>query len=85
MRSFWMILGVGALAIGSMACSGSDDGSDVPAPPEGVAALVDDWYAAAEAGDGSVTDLYLPNAYHLYGDQRFDLDDIAAHLEGGGY
>jgi hypothetical protein len=81
----WKILGIGALALGSVACVGSDGESAAQAPPDEVAALVDDWFAAAEAGDGSVTDLYLPNGYHLYGDQRVEHDDIEAHLTGGGY
>ena len=84
-RSMWMFLGVGALALGSVACGGSDETSDATAPPEPVVELVDDWLAAAEAGDGSVTDLYLPTGYHLYGDQRIDRDAIAAHLEAPGY
>ncbi len=52
-RSMWTFLGIGALALASVACSGSDDASDTSAPPEPVAALVDDWFAAAAAGDGS--------------------------------
>ena len=84
-RSMLAILGIGALALGSVACGGSDDASEGLAPPEPVGALVDEWFAAAEAGDGSVTDLYLPSGYHLYGDRRYDRDDIAAHLSGGGY
>ena len=84
-RSIWVFLGIGALTLGSVACGGSDDSIEGSATPEPVAELVDDWLTAAEAGDGSVTDLYLPNGYHLYGDQRIDHADIAAHLEGGGY
>ena len=84
-RSIWAILGIGALTLGSVACGGSDDSIEASAPPEPVAELVDDWLTAAEAGDGSVTDLYLPNGYHLYGDQRYDHDDIAAHLEGSNW
>ena len=84
-RSIWAILGIGALALGSVACGASDSANEASATPEPVAELVDDWFAAAEAGDGSVTDLYLPTGYHLYGQQRYDHDDIAAHLSGGGY
>ena len=84
-RSMWMFLGAGALALGSVACGGSDEAGDAAAPPEPVAELVDDWFAAADAGDGSVTDLYLPSGYHLYGDQRIDRDEIAGHLGGPGY
>lgn len=81
----WVILGIGALALLSVACGASDDASEASETPEPVAQLVDDWFAAAEAADGSVTDLYLPTGYHLYGDVRIDHDDIAAHLSGGGY
>ena len=77
-RSMWMFLGAGALALGSVACGGSDEAGDAAAPPEPVAELVDDWFAAADAGDGSVTDLYLPSGYHLYGDQRIDRDEDPA-------
>jgi hypothetical protein len=49
-----------------------------------VSALIDDWYAALGRADGSALDLYVPEGYHLYGDQRFDHDEILAHLQGGG-
>lgn len=52
--------------------------------PEELAALIDDWYAANDRGDGSVLDLYVPEGYHLYGDLRFAGDEIVAHLSGGG-
>lgn len=53
------------------------------APPE-LAALVDDWYAALEQGDGSVLDLYVAEGYHLYGDTRFEYDQIVGHLSAAG-
>ena len=51
--------------------------------PDELVALIDDWYAANDRGDGSVLDLYVPEGYHLYGDKRFDYDEIPAHLSGG--
>lgn len=51
--------------------------------PEEIAALIEDWYAANDLGDGSVLDLYLPEGYHLYGDKRFEYDEIVGHLSGG--
>jgi len=54
----------------------------VVAPAE-LAALVDDWYAANDRGDGSVLDLYVPEGYHQYGTLRVDYDAIPAHLSGG--
>ena len=52
------------------------------APPE-LVALIDDWEAALNQGDDSVLDLYLPKGYHLYGDQRFEYDQIVDHLTSG--
>lgn len=57
---------------------------DATAVPAEVSALIDDWYAALERADGSALDLYVPEGYHLYGDKRFDHDEILAHLQGGG-
>ena len=51
--------------------------------PEEIAALIEDWYAANDLGDGSVLDLCLPEGYHLYGDKRFEYDEIVGHLSGG--
>ena len=59
-----------------------DEDSSVAAP-EGLATLIDDWYAANDRGDGSVLDLYVAEGYHLYGDQRFEYDEIVNHLSGG--
>jgi hypothetical protein len=53
--------------------------------PDDVAAVLDAWWAANEREDGSVVDLYLPNGYHLYGDQKFGVDEIAAHLGAEGW
>ena len=55
---------------------------DATAVPAEVSALINDWYAALERADGSALDLYVPEGYHLYGDQRFDHDEILAHLQG---
>lgn len=52
--------------------------------PEAIAALIDDWNQALERQDGSVLKLYVPEGYHLYGDQRFEYDEIPGHLQGGG-
>ena len=61
----------------------ADTESTTSAPPE-LAGLVDDWYAALEQGDDSVLDLYVAEGYHLYGDTRFEYDEIVGHLSGGG-
>jgi hypothetical protein len=61
----------------------ADDEASATAAPAELAALVDDWYAANDRGDGSVLDLYVPEGYHLYGDQRFEYDEIVNHLSGG--
>lgn len=53
--------------------------------PAEVAALIDEWWAANERNDGSVTDLYRPSGYHLYGDKRIALEDLGAHLNTPGY
>jgi hypothetical protein len=52
--------------------------------PTGIVSLIDDWYTANERADGSVMDLYVPEGYHLYGDQRYDYDDVSQHLSAGG-
>jgi hypothetical protein len=57
-------------------------GSIMPAPPE-LAGLVDDWFAALHQGDDSVLDLYVAQGYHLYGDTRFEYDELVAHLTAG--
>lgn len=75
----WLLLAACILALGAPACGESDDGSAATAaPPPDVVELIDAWYTAA--GDGSVADLYLPGGFHLYGDQRYNLDRIQAHL-----
>lgn len=60
----------------------SDDAASLEVPAE-VVALLDEWEAANERNDGSVTDLYRADGYHLYGDDRIVRDEIAAHLGGG--
>ena len=60
----------------------SEDAAGLVAPEE-IAALIEDWYAANDLGDGSVLDLYLPEGYHLYGDERIEYDEIVGHLSGG--
>ncbi len=71
-----------ALALLVVGCSSNE--IDATAVPVEVSALIDDWYAALERGDGSALDLYLSNGYHLYGDLRFDHDQVLAHLQEGG-
>jgi len=60
----------------------AEESSDAPAPDE-IATLIDDWYAALDRGDDSVLELYVPEGYHLYGDTRFEYDEIPGHLSGG--
>ena len=45
--------------------------------PDDVAALIDQWKQATAT---SMTDLYTPDGFHLYGAQMFTGDDIGAHL-----
>ena len=52
--------------------------------PEDLAALIDDWYEALDRQDDSVLELYVPEGYHLYGDKRFEYDEIPGHLQAGG-
>lgn len=64
-------------------CSSDESSTDQsPEIPDDVAVLIDDWYDAANKADGSVMDLYLPEAYHLYGDERIEFDEISDHLGG---
>ena len=55
------------------------------AVPADVVALLDEFDAANERGDGSVADLYRISGYHLYGDQKIERDEIAAHLGASGW
>ena len=55
------------------------------AVPADVAALVDEWWAANNRSDGSVTDLYLPSGYHMYGEQKVTRDGLVAHFSIPGY
>jgi len=81
-------MAVTMLAIGSVATGCGSDSSALPdelAAPDEIATLIDDWFDANTRGDGSVLELYTPEAYHLYGPQRFEYDQIADHLAGGGW
>ena len=49
--------------------------------PAEVLALLDEWWEANERNDGSVVDLYASDGYHLYGETKFALDSLAAHLQ----
>lgn len=51
--------------------------ADVPAD---VAAVVDEWWAANDRGDGSVAELYVPTGYHMYGERKIRHDELAAHF-----
>ncbi len=66
-------------------CSSSDQTAstevDPGAVPDDVASLIAEWKQAIARGDGSVTDLYTPNGFHLYGTQKITGEDIAPHLE----
>ena len=53
--------------------------------PADVAALVDEWWAANNRSDGSVTDLYQPSGYHMYGEEKITHDELAAHFSQPGY
>jgi hypothetical protein len=81
-------IGIGAilLTIVTTACGSADvalEGEHDPtAVPAEVSQLIDDWWAALERGDDSVLDLYLRSGYHLYGDLRFERDEIVGHLTG---
>jgi hypothetical protein len=74
-----------ALLLLMAGCSSSDPtASDEYVAPEELTALIDNWYAANDRADGSDLDLYVPEGYHLYGDQRIEYDEIPAHLSSGG-
>ena len=53
--------------------------------PDDVAALVADWGEAVNRADGSVIELYQPDGYHVYGDQRIEHDELLAHLQVPGF
>jgi len=75
-----------ALLVGGTAgwvLRGSDEASGVGATPGDVESLIDDWWDALNRGDGSVIDTYTATGYHLYGDKRFERDEIATHLQTG--
>ncbi len=59
-----------------------DTGAELPAD---VAVVIEEWWAANERGDGSVSDLYLPSGYHLYGDQKILGDALTAHFSNGSW
>ena len=66
------------------ACSDSDDEATPLTPSPEIVALIDQWWDANGAGDGSVLDLYVDEGYHLYGDQRYEYDQIPGHLSASG-
>lgn len=68
--------------LSDLSVESAEASSEVPA---GVVAVLDEWWAANDRRDGSVVELYLPTGYHLYGDQRIALDELAAHLSAPGW
>ncbi len=62
--------------------AGCSSSSEYAAPDE-IAALVVDWGEAVNRADGSVIELYQPDGYHLYGDQRIEHDEIVSHMNTG--
>ncbi len=48
--------------------------------PAEAAAVLEEWWAANERGDGSVVDLYTDTGYHLYGDLKIPRDRLTAHF-----
>ncbi len=54
-------------------------GSGIEVPSE-VLAVLEEWWEANERRDGSVVELYAQSGYHLYGDTRYGVDELAAHL-----
>jgi hypothetical protein len=73
-----------AEALASLDEATVESGATMEIPAE-VVALIDEWWAANDRGDGSVVDLYMPSGYHLYGDEKIALDDLASHLNAPGY
>jgi hypothetical protein len=66
------------ISILATGCSSSDSAGEVP---DDVAALIDDWGAAVDSDDGSVTALYETGAgYHLSNTEVIPYDDLASHL-----
>ena len=52
--------------------------------PAEVVALIDEWWAANDRGDGSVADLYTPSGYHLYGSEKVAQADFASQFNKPG-
>ena len=71
-------------ALAEEAAAASPEETDAVVAPDELAALIDDWEASLNRGDDSVLDLYVPEGYHLYGDKRYEYNELAAHLSGGG-
>lgn len=53
--------------------------------PAEVTELLDEWLAAVERNDGSITQLYVPGGYHLYGGRYITLDRLDDHLNAPGW
>ena len=83
LRRLGPILPIAVFVILAAGCSTDPTTADEYLAPPQLAGLVDDWFAALEQGDDSVLDLYVAEGYHLYGDTRFEYDEIVGHFSGG--
>lgn len=57
---------------------GTAGATEIPAE---VVALLDECWEANEPNDGSVIDLCISDGYHLYGETKYALDSLTAHLQ----
>lgn len=76
-----VVLAILAIGLGAWAVYQAVATDDVG--PDEVLSLTDAWFAANEAQDGSVVDLYVPRfGYHQLGTEQFRGEEIPAHLSG---
>lgn len=73
-----------AIVAGARDTAGGSTAMDTMVAPDELVAFVDAWEAALNRGDGSAIDLYVPGGYHLYGDKRYERDELVAHLSADG-
>jgi len=73
-----------AAALASLDEAIAENEGSVEVPAE-VVALIDEWWAANERGDGSVANLYTPSGYHLYGDDKVAQEDFASQFNTPGW
>jgi len=82
----WVVaLAVMTVAFGTWAIYQAVTADAGTEPPSGVVDLIDEWYRSLDRLDGSVVDLYQSDGYHLYGTDRFALEDIPGHLQAPGW